>query len=143
LPAAIRTDNGAPFCSTGIHELCAMNVWWIRLGIQHQRIEPSHPEQNGAHERMHRTLKAETTRPPASTRRGQQRKFHAFREAYNQEAPTRPSGNSRRSLSGSRRAANIRRRCPSQSIPVTTWSAWSRTPALSDSRRASSSSAKP
>jgi transposase InsO family protein len=87
LPAAIRTDNGAPFCSTGIHGLCAMNVWWIRLGIQHQRIEPSHPEQNGAHERMHRTLKAETTRPPASTRRGQQRKFHAFREAYNQERP--------------------------------------------------------
>jgi putative transposase len=64
-----------------------MNTWWIRLGIRHQRIEPSHPEQNGAHERMHRTLKAETTRPPARTRRGQQRKFDRFREEYNHERP--------------------------------------------------------
>jgi putative transposase len=87
LPAAIRTDNGAPFASTGIHGLCAMNTWWMRLGIRHQRIEPSHPEQNGAHERMHRTLKAETTRPPAQTRRGQQRKFDRFRAEYNHERP--------------------------------------------------------
>src|SRR5881227_1931201 len=82
LPRAIRTDNGAPFCSTGIHGLCAMNVWWIRLGIAQQRIAPSHPEQNGAHERMHRTLKAETARPPARTRRGQQRRFQRFRAEY-------------------------------------------------------------
>lgn len=87
LPSAIRTDNGAPFASTGIHGLCAMNSWWMRLGIRHQRIEPSHPEQNGAHERMHRTLKAETTRPPAHTRRGQQRKFDRFRDEYNYERP--------------------------------------------------------
>jgi len=87
LPRAIRTDNGAPFCSTGIHGLCAMNVWWIRLGIAQQRIQPSHPEENGAHERMHRTLKAETTRPPARTRRGQQRRFQRFRTEYNHERP--------------------------------------------------------
>lgn len=87
LPQAIRTDNGAPFASTGIHGLCAMNVWWIRLGIAHQRIEPSHPEQNGAHERMHRTLKQEATRPPGQTLRGQQRKFDRFRREYNEERP--------------------------------------------------------
>jgi transposase InsO family protein len=87
LPEAIRTDNGAPFCSTAIHGLCAMNVWWIRLGIVHQRIEPSHPEQNGAHERMHRTLKQETTLPSAATLRGQQRLFQRFLHQYNHERP--------------------------------------------------------
>ena len=87
LPAAIRTDNGAPFASTGIHGLSRLNVWWIQLGIQHERIQPSHPEQNGAHERMHRTLKAETTRPPASTQRGQQRKFNRFIQEYNHDRP--------------------------------------------------------
>jgi putative transposase len=59
----------------------------FRLGIQHQRIEPSHPEQNGAHERMHRTLKAETARPPAQTHRGQQRRFNQWRREYNHERP--------------------------------------------------------
>ena len=87
LPAAIQSDNGTPFCSTGLHGLSALNVWWMRLGIQPVRIEPSHPEQNGAHERMHRTLKAETTRPPARNRVGQQRKFDAFRYIYNHERP--------------------------------------------------------
>jgi len=56
LPRAIRTDNGVPFATTGIHGLSRLNVWWLRLGIQHQRILPAHPEQNGAHERMHKTL---------------------------------------------------------------------------------------
>jgi hypothetical protein len=60
---------------------------WVRLGIRHVRIQPSRPEQNGAHERMHRTLKAETTRPPADSRRGQQRKFGACRHLYNHERP--------------------------------------------------------
>ena len=87
LPAAMQSDNGTPFCSTGLHGLSALNVWWIRLGIRRVRIEPSHPEQNGAHERMHRTLKAETTRPPAATRQGQQQKFDAFRYTYNHERP--------------------------------------------------------
>lgn len=87
LPAAIQSDNGVPFCSVGIHGLCALNIWWLRLGIRHVRIEPSHPEQNGAHERMHRTLKAETTRPPAFDLLAQQRKFEAFRRTYNDERP--------------------------------------------------------
>jgi hypothetical protein len=64
-----------------------MSVWWIQLGITPERIEPSHPEQNGAHERMHRTLKAETTRPPAASLRGQQRVFDRFRDEYNEERP--------------------------------------------------------
>jgi len=87
LPVAIQSDNGAPFCSTGLHGLSALNVWWIRLGIRHVRSEPGHPEQSGAHERMHRTLKAETTRPPARNRVGQQQKFEAFRDTYNHERP--------------------------------------------------------
>lgn len=88
LPRAIRTDNGAPFVSpTGLHGLCTLNTWWIRLGIEHQRIEPRHPEQNGCHERMHRTLKAETTKPPATTLETQQIKFNSFRLEYNTERP--------------------------------------------------------
>lgn len=87
LPRAIRTDNGVPFASTGIHGLCSLNVWWMQLGIAHQRIQPSHPEQNGVHERMHRTLKAQTTRPPAANRRAQQRSFDRFRSEYNDERP--------------------------------------------------------
>ncbi|RMF25544.1 MAG: IS481 family transposase [Deltaproteobacteria bacterium] len=93
LPRAIRSDNGAPFASTGIHGLCEMNVWWMRLGIAHQRIRPASPQENGAHERMHRTLKQETTRPPGATLRGQQRKFDRFREQYNHERPHEAQGN--------------------------------------------------
>jgi len=87
LPEAIRSDNGAPFASTGIHGLCELNVWWMKLGIVHQRIQPSSPQENGAHERMHRTLKAATTRPPAQSLRGQQWKFDSFRSEYNTDRP--------------------------------------------------------
>jgi transposase InsO family protein len=87
LPEAIRTDNGAPFVSTGFKGWSALNVWWMQLGIVHQRIPPASPQQNGTHERMHRELKRETTRPPAATRRGQQRRFDAFRDRYNTERP--------------------------------------------------------
>ena len=87
LPQAIRSDNGPPFASTGIHGLCELNVWWMKLGIVHQRIRPSSPQENGAHERMHRTLKAATTRPPARSLRGQQWKFDSFRSEYNTERP--------------------------------------------------------
>lgn len=87
LPRAIRTDNGVPFATTGVHGLSQLNVWWLRLGIQHQRILPGQPQQNGAHERMHRTLKAEACRPPQATARGQQRAFDAFRALYNGERP--------------------------------------------------------
>ena len=87
LPRAIQTDNGSPFASQGIHGLSQLSVWWIELGIQPVRIQPSHPEQNGAHERMHRTLKAETARPPATNKRAQQRRFDRFRAIYNEERP--------------------------------------------------------
>ena len=87
LPEAMRTDNGAPFASTGIHGLCELNVWWIQLGIVHQRIRPSSPQENGQHERMHKDLKRETTRPPAANLTGQQRKFGRFRKRYNEERP--------------------------------------------------------
>ena len=87
LPRAIRTDNGVPFATTGIHGLSQLNVWWIRLGIQHQRILPASPQQNGAHERMHRTLKAATAHPPQQHLPAQQRAFNRFRTLYNDERP--------------------------------------------------------
>jgi transposase InsO family protein len=87
LPKAIRTDNGVPFASVGLQGLTPLNAWWMRLGIVHQRILPAHPQQNGAHERMHRTLKAEATRPPRSSRLTQQRAFDLFRQEYNHERP--------------------------------------------------------
>jgi len=92
LPQAIRTDNGAPFSSTGLHGLCRLTVWWVRLGIQHQLIRPGHPQDNGRHERMHRTLKAATARPPAASHRAQQRRFDAFRTEYNEERPHQALG---------------------------------------------------
>ena len=87
LPKAIRTDNGAPFSATGLHGLCGLSVHWMRLGIQHQRIRPGHPQDNGRHERMHRTLKAATARPPAGNQRAQQRRFDSFRAEYNEVRP--------------------------------------------------------
>ena len=87
LPRAMRTDNGVPFASTSLHGLTALNVWWLRLGIQHQRILPAHPQQNGAHERMHKTLKRGAIRPPRATLAAQQRAFNRFRQEYNNERP--------------------------------------------------------
>jgi putative transposase len=87
LPRAIRTDNGVPFASTSLHGLTPLNVWWLRLGIQHQRILPAHPQQNGAHERMHKTLKRGACRPPRATLAAQQRAFNWFRHEYNDERP--------------------------------------------------------
>jgi len=87
LPRAIRTDNGTPFASRGILGLSRLSVWWIKLGIVPERIEPGQPQQNGRHERMHGTLKAETARPPKATRRSQQRRFDRFRREYNHERP--------------------------------------------------------
>jgi hypothetical protein len=87
LPDAIRTDNGTPFASRGLGGLSRLSVEWLKLGIRPERIEPGHPEQNGRHERIHRTLKAETAKPPAGTRRAQQRSFDRFRQEYNEERP--------------------------------------------------------
>lgn len=87
LPAAIRTDNGTPFASVALGGLSPLSVWWIKLGIQLQRIPPGQPQENGRHERMHRTLKAETTRPPALDLAGQQARFDAFRAEFNAVRP--------------------------------------------------------
>lgn len=87
LPAAIRTDNGVPFATSAIHGLSPLNVWWMRLGIQHQRIRPASPQENGAHERMHKTLKAEAILPPRGNRQAQQRAFNTFRAEFNTERP--------------------------------------------------------
>ena len=87
LPKAIRSDNGTPFASTALGRLSQLSVWWIRLGIRRELIEPGKPQQNGQHERMHRTLKAETTRPPAANLAQQQRLFNRFRREYNEVRP--------------------------------------------------------
>jgi transposase InsO family protein len=87
LPAVIRSDNGPPFASVGLGGLSQLAVWWIRLGIRPERIEPGHLEQNGRHERLHRTLKQATAKPPSRTWRLQQRAFEKFRQEYNHERP--------------------------------------------------------
>lgn len=87
LPHRIRTDNGEPFAAASLGRLSRLSVWWIRLGITPELIAPASPQQNGAHERMHRTLKAETTRPPATHLGAQQQRFRAFRRRYNLERP--------------------------------------------------------
>ena len=87
LPWVIRTDNGPPFASVGLGSLSQLAVWWVKLGIVPERIDPGHPEQNGRLERLHRTLKAETANPPKATMRRQQRAFDTFRQEYNTERP--------------------------------------------------------
>ncbi|MGH8920903.1 MAG: integrase core domain-containing protein, partial [Actinomycetes bacterium] len=87
LPEILRTDNGVPFATEALRRLSQLSVWWIRLGIYPELIQPAHPEQNGRHEYMHRTLKAATARPPAATPRQQQRRFDAFRCEYNELRP--------------------------------------------------------
>jgi len=87
LPERIRTDNGVPFATVSLARLSTLSAWFIRLGILPELIEPGKPQQNGRHERMHRTLKAEATRPPAANARTQQRRFNSFRQEYNHERP--------------------------------------------------------
>jgi putative transposase len=87
MPWAIRSDNGTPFASTALGGLSKLSVWWLRLGIKLERIEPGKPQQNGRHERMHRTLAQYTADPPASSLAAQQRRFEAFRREYNEERP--------------------------------------------------------
>lgn len=88
IPDSIRTDNGVPFASgNSFYNLTRLSVWWLRLGINVERIAPGHPEQNGRHERMHLTLKLETTRPPRPTLVSQQEAFDEFIEIYNDERP--------------------------------------------------------
>ena len=88
LPQAIRSDNGVPFASpNGLFNLSKLSVWWLRLGISIERIQPGHPQQNGRHERMHLTLKKEATRPAGANLLQQQAKFDDFVEEFNHERP--------------------------------------------------------
>jgi len=93
LPGAIRTDNGMPFASPhAFFGLSKLSVWWLRLGIDIERIQPGHPQQNGRHERMHLTLKQEATRPAASNLLQQQARFDDFLEDFNHERPHQALG---------------------------------------------------
>lgn len=87
LPLRIRCDNGPPFGSRGAGGLTRLSVWWMKLGIMPLFIRPASPQENGRHERMHRTLKAQTSKPPASDRFEQQARFDTFRRHYNEERP--------------------------------------------------------
>lgn len=87
LPSAMRTDNGPPFASRTVAGLSRLSVWLIRLGVTPERIRPGHPEENGAHERMHKTLKAQTAKPPRASLKAQQAAFDRFQEEYNDERP--------------------------------------------------------
>ncbi len=87
LPRAMRSDNGSPVATIGAARLSHLAVWWLKLGIQLDRIDPGHPEQNGRHERFHLTLQQDTTTPPAATARQQQRRFDRMRREFNTERP--------------------------------------------------------
>jgi transposase InsO family protein len=87
LPSIIRSDNGPPFASQGFGGLSVLSAWWMRLGIKPERIEPGCPQQNGQHERMHLTLKLETTRPPKANLLQQQESFDDFKDLFNNERP--------------------------------------------------------
>jgi len=87
LPKAIKSDNGVPFATNGLTRLSKLSVLWIRLGINPILTEPGKPSQNGKHERMHRTLKAECTIPSSAALNAQQRRFNTWRSEYNEERP--------------------------------------------------------
>ncbi len=87
LPARIRSDNGVPFANAGsLGRLSRLSIWWVKLGIELERIEPGHPEQNGQHERMHRTLE-EAIDEGKHGMDEQQRRFDGFRRIWNHERP--------------------------------------------------------
>lgn len=87
LPAAIRCDNGSPFGSQAAGGLTRLSVWWLKLGVAPHFIRPASPQDNGRHERMHRTLKADTAKPPSTSLGEQQARFDGFRAYYNDERP--------------------------------------------------------
>jgi len=105
LPRAIRTDNGPPFASIALGGLSPLSVWLLKLGVLPERIAPGQPQQNGRHERMHRTLKAATAQPPKADLSAQQRTFNRFRAEYNHERP-------HRSLGGGQRPCDLYRTSP-------------------------------
>ncbi len=114
LPRAIRSDNGAPFASTGAGGLTRLAVDWIKLGIRLHRIDPGKPQQNGRHERMHKTLKGETADPPAADPAAQQARFDAWRHDYNDVRPHEALGQ----VPPTRRYAASPRRYPERLEPI-------------------------
>src|SRR5260370_37748200 len=91
-PVLLRTDNGTPFATVGAGGLSALSIWWIKLGIIPERVDPGRPSQNGRHERFHPTLNEAIAQPPAATIRAQQRRFDAFRQGHNHERPNGARG---------------------------------------------------
>jgi hypothetical protein len=89
MPERIRTDKGAPFAGVGLLGRSKLSLGWMKLGIVHERIQPGRPQEDGRHERMHRTLKEDTTKPPAHTVRVQQKRFDRFRVTFNYERRTK------------------------------------------------------
>lgn len=87
LPSRLRSDNGVPFAAYSLGRLSRLSVWLLKLGVMPELIEPGKPQQNGRHERMHRTLKDETLKPPAATAGAQQRKFNTWRREFNEDRP--------------------------------------------------------
>jgi transposase InsO family protein len=108
LPAAIRSDNGTPFGSTGAGGLSALSVWWLKLGIEPRYIPPSSPQDNGRHERMHRTLKAETSKPPARSAASSSSASTTSASTTTRIGRTRPCSRRRRRGCGGRRCALFR-----------------------------------
>lgn len=117
LPKVIRTDNGSPFASRAPGGLSRLSLWWTKLSIGHDRIEPGCPQQNGRHERMHRTLKAETTRPPEGSFAEQQKRFDAFQDEYNQVRPHQALGGQVPALRYRRSDRPLPRRLPAPAYP--------------------------
>lgn len=114
LPLAIRCDNGAPFGSRGAGGLTRLSAWWLKLGVGPHFIHPASPQENGRHERMHGTLKAQTSRPPAANAAEQQARFDAFRRHYNEERPHEALGQQlpAECYTPSRRAMSVRAEDP-------------------------------
>jgi putative transposase len=123
LPRRIRSDNGVPFATQALGRLSSLAVWWIRLGILPDLIEPGAPQQNGRHERMHLTLKRECTRPPRHDRRQQQRCFDRWRQEYNTVRPHEALGDATPASLYAPSSRSYPARLPRWSIPATTRSA--------------------
>lgn len=121
LAAAIRTANGVPFASSGRHGPSRLNVWWMRLGIQHQRIRPASPQENGAHERMHKTLKAAAIRPPRGNLAAQQRALSIFRTEFNTERPHSALGGDPPATRDNFSVREYPDRLPTLEYPYTSW----------------------
>jgi len=136
LPGAMRPDNGVPFASTSLHGLTPLNVWWLRLGIQHQRILPAHPQQNGAHERMHKTFKQAPFGRPGRRSPASYAPSTGFARSTTTSARINSCGAARPVRSIAPRRGRTPGLCPRSSIHTTFSSSGSRTRARFDSSAA-------